>query len=62
MLRDVKAALAEHGLNLNMDKCLVQTSCCNAKIQDIEIDGETIPMVRPTEGFKVLGTQLTLQG
>ena len=62
MIKDVKAALAEHGLNLNVDKCLIQTSSVTAPKKPIEIDGQCIPMVQATEGFKVLGTQFTLQG
>ena len=62
MLKDVKAALAEHGLNLNVDKRLIQTSSVTAPKKPIEIDGQCIPMVQATEGFKVLGTQFTLQG
>ena len=62
MIKEVKIALAEHGLNLNMDKCIVQTSRVNARIQPIIIDGEAIPMVGASEGFKVLGVQYTLEG
>ena len=62
MIKDVRAALAEHGLNLNVDKCLVQSSCPDVLLQPIEIDGQRIPMVSATAGFKVLGTQFSLQG
>ena len=62
MIKDVKAALAEHGLNLNIDKCVVQTSSSTATLKPMEIDGQCIPMVQASEGFKVLGTQFTLQG
>jgi hypothetical protein len=62
MIKDVKSALAEHGLNLNLDKCLVQTSRANVRIHPIEIDGQCIPMVDSSDGFKVLGTMFTLQG
>lgn len=61
MIKDVKTALAEHGLNLNLDKCAVQTSNADAPIQPIEIDGQRIPMVSASSRFKVLGTQYTLQ-
>ena len=62
MIKDVKAALATHGLNLNIDKCLIQTNCPTAAIQPITVDGQAIPMVSASAGFKVLGTQFTLQG
>ena len=55
-----EVALAEHGLNLNMDKCVVQTNRPGARVEPIKIDGHTIPMVCATVGFKVLGTQFTL--
>ena len=62
MIKDVQQALAEHGLNLNIDKCLVQTSRADVRIQSIQVDGQQIPMVSASEGFKVLGTQWTLHG
>ena len=62
MIRDVKAALAEHGLNLNMDKCMVQTTCLSAQCSPIDVDGQAIPMVPPSVGFKVLGTKFSLHG
>jgi hypothetical protein len=43
-----------------MDKCKVQTTHANAKLRDFIFDGEKIPMVTASEGFKVLGTQFTL--
>ena len=46
------------GLNLNLDKCAVQTSNADAPIRPIEIDGQRIPMVSAFSG----GTQYTLQG
>ena len=39
MIKDGKIALAEHGLNLNLDKCLFQTSRANVRIHPIEVDG-----------------------
>jgi hypothetical protein len=62
MIKDVKTTLAEHGLNLNIDKCVIQTSNAHTRIQAIEVDGQFIPMVSSSEGFKVLGTKFTLQG
>ena len=62
MIREVRAALQEHGLKLNMDKCKVQTTQSNAKLRDFLIGGERIPMVEASEGFNVLGTQFTLAG
>ena len=62
MIRDVRDELGKHGLNLNMDKCLVQTSQPGAKVAPIKIEDQAIPMVCASEGFKVLGTQFTLTG
>ena len=62
MIQDVKLALSDHGLNLNIDKCVVQASTCNARCQPLLVDGVAVPMVPPSIGFKVLGTQLTLHG
>ena len=62
MIRDVRAALAEHGLNLNMDKCMVQTNRPGARVSTINIDGQPIPMVDASVGFRVLRTQFTLLG
>ena len=62
MIRDVKEALARHGLNLNMDKCLIQTSRADVPIQPLMVDGQSIPMVSASTGFKSLGTQWTFHG
>ena len=62
MIRDVRDELMKHGLNLNMDKCLVQTNRTGGKVAPIKLDDQTIPMVCASEGFKVLGTQFTLTG
>ena len=62
MIRDVRDELAKHGLNLNMDKCQVQTNRPNAPIVPIKLDGADIPMVPSEVGFKLLGTQFTLIG
>ena len=62
MIKDVQAALAVHGLSLNMDKCMVQTSNPDVLLQDIMVNGQHIPMVCANVGFKVLGTQFTLRG
>jgi hypothetical protein len=62
MIAEVKAALEHHGLKLNMDKCVVQTNQRDAATKPIAADGEEIPMVDPSVGFKVLGTTFTLAG
>ena len=62
IIKDVRVALAHHGLNLNMDKCMIQTSRADVPIHPLVIDGQSIPMVLACEGFKVLGTQFTLHG
>ena len=62
MIQDVKAALTEHGLKLNLDKCVVQTNRIGVRIAPLSIDWQSLPMVDATIGFKVLGTQYTLLG
>ena len=62
MIRDVRAALAEHGLNLHMDKFIVQTNRPGARVSTINIDRQSVVMVDASVGFKVLGTQFTLLG
>jgi hypothetical protein len=62
MIRDVQGALAPHGLNLNVEKCLIQTSRMDVPMRAVNVDGQSIPLVRACEGFKVLGTQWTLHG
>ena len=62
MIKDVRYELTQHGLSLNMEKCLVQTNSATAHIAPINVEGQSIPMVTATEGFKVLGTQFTLLG
>ena len=60
MIKDVRSALAQHGLNLNLDKCLAQAT--SGDTQPLIVEGAQIPMVSASEGFKVLGTQFTLLG
>ena len=61
MLRDPKCAFEEVGLKLNASKCKVQTNAhTNRTPQFLEVDGISLPIVPPREGFKVLGVQLTL--
>ena len=63
MLRDLQAALREVGLNLNADKCKVQcskTKVCRESM--LMVDGIDFPIVCKKEGFKVLGTQCTMDG
>jgi hypothetical protein len=62
MIRDVRHELAKHGLNLNMDKCLIQTNMPGVTVAPIKVDGTEIPMVCASKGFKILGTQYTLVG
>ena len=62
MIRDVKTAYSKHGLSLNFDKCAVQSNSPNGMNGEVIVDGECIPIVHPTQGFKVLGTQVTLLG
>ena len=61
MIRDVKDALAKHGLNLNLEKCSVQTNS-GSTATHLAVDGIAVPIVDPSEGFKILGTRFTLSG
>ena len=61
MIRDVRDALAKHGLNLNLDKCIVQTNTGNSA-NELKIDGVEVTMVSLDEGFKILGTKFMLSG
>ena len=62
MIKDVMAALASHGLNLNLDKCLIQSTRTDLCEEFVEVDGHHIPVVAGCKGFKALGTQFTLHG
>jgi hypothetical protein len=62
MILDVRNALAQHGLNLNLEKCLVQSTSDDTRQGYLEVGGQHIPIVSAWEGFKVLGTQFTLLG
>ena len=59
MLNDISAALASQGLNLNADKCMIQS---NRKWKKpIKLGDVEVRMASATEGFKILGTQLALE-
>eukprot|EP00973_Karenia_brevis_P004165 571263-Karenia_brevis.AAC.1 len=60
MVRNVQEALAQHGLSLNVDKCLVQSTRNDTR--SLNIEGQLVPVVSASDGFKVLGTQFTLHG
>ena len=62
MLRDVRAALSKRGLNLNLDKCAIQTNSPNSLADAVQIEGCRIPIVDAHVGFKILGTVYTLAG
>ena len=63
MLRDFKAAFAKHGLTMNVDKCFVQSNrTYKNPPKPIVIEGQDMQWKSPAEGFKVLGTQFTLEG
>ena len=61
IIRDVKDALAKHGINLNLEKCSVQTNS-GSTATHLAVDGIAVPIVAPSEGFKILGTRFTLSG
>ena len=62
MIDDVQVALSEHGLNLNLGKCMVQTNCQQTTAKDITVTGHRIPIVSAEIGFTVLGTQFSVSG
>ena len=61
MLQDVSSGLAEIGLNLNADKCYIQSST-SAQASTLQMEGASYPIVSNHVGFKVLGTTFTLNG
>ena len=61
MLQDVSRGLAEIGLNLNADKCFVQSST-TTRGGSLQVGGMIYPIVPNHVGFKVLGTTFTLNG
>ena len=63
MLRDIQEAFGAAGLSLNVSKCKIQTNAHTARTpQYMDVNGMRYPIVHPTVGFKVLGTQFTLIG
>ena len=62
MIADTKRLLAVRGLKLSSDKCVVQTNDPTVDLVALHVAGEDFPMASAEEGFKVLGTQLTLLG
>jgi len=61
MTEVAQCALAEHGSNLNVDKCLAQTTCPGAQLHALMVNGQQIPIVSATNGFKRQGAQYTLE-
>ena len=62
MIRGMRDALADYGLDSDMDKCEIQTSQAGVCVRAILIDGQSIPMVNVREGLNVFGTHYTLCG
>jgi hypothetical protein len=61
MIEDTRVKLAEHGLKLNIDKCMIQTNA-STSLKALRVNGELMPLVLPCQGFPVLGTNFTLHG
>jgi len=61
MLQDIRRGLAEIRLNLNADKCYIQSSAPTRK-SSLQFDGMNCPVVSTDVGFKALGTAFTLNG
>ena len=53
MIKDVKEVLARYGLNLNLDRCQVQTNSASKQPSRINVDEQSMPVVPPSGGFKV---------
>jgi hypothetical protein len=62
MIKDIREALGTIGLNLNAEKCKVQTSDAKIREANLEVGEERFEIVRNDEGMKVLGTLVTLDG
>ena len=62
MLHDIQEGLAEIGLNLNADKCYIQSSRPLGRSCSLQVDGASFPIISRDEGFKILGTTYTLNG
>ena len=61
MIRDVRNALADIGLNVNPEKRSVQYSTPGGS-NSLDLEGQQLPIVSRDVGFKVLGTMFTLNG
>ena len=63
MLREIRDTLKDVGLHMNAGKCSVQCSGrSNAGGKGTQIQYQTIPILSCNEGFKVLGTMVTMNG
>ena len=63
MLTDIKNKLGSIGLHLNGSKCFIQ--CSGKQIEpgtQVELNGEKYPICSCSDGFKILGTIVTLDG
>ena len=59
MIGDVKDALVRHALGLNLEKCNIQTKSGSSATY-LVVDGVAVPIVSPSEGFKILGARFML--
>jgi hypothetical protein len=62
MVGDMCIALANIGLRLNPDKCIIQTSCRRNRKNHLVIGGCNFKIVSCDVGCKILGTTFTLNG
>jgi len=61
MISDFLQALSELGLNVNCDKCKVQTNrALRSSSAFLCFDGHRIPIVPRSEGFKILGAIISV--
>ena len=62
MLHDTQEGLAEIGLNLNADKCYIQSSKPVGRNCSLQVDGVSFPIISRDTGCKILGTTFTMNG
>ena len=57
LLKGTEAALEQHGLALNLRKCVSQTNRVDARLKPIVVDGHGIPMVSSRRQLNLTASQ-----
>ena len=60
VLRDLVDELKECGLDLNINKCVVQSNTDD--LRPVRVADHDVKVVPSTEGFRILGTHFCLKG